>query len=127
MSSKLISTDAFNLKIGTWIFTCEMKPKQFQGYQYRDHTKYSVKWHEMTPLEKMKFAYDDFTTLDGANHSISNCSCREVSEKYALWFIENKIDELWEPIDTEEADRWKLYEDKVRAKCIEAGIEYEGI
>lgn len=117
----------YDLKPGTWLFTCDMKPKQFESYdEPRNPKDYSVDWNKMTPLEKMQFQYDGYKTIGGAYHSIKNCGCKPISEAYAKWFLENKIDEIFKVYEDKE-NRWELYENEVKRLCQEAGIEYEGI
>jgi len=113
-----------NLKKGDWLFTCAMKPKQFSHYTENNPDDYSP--DEMTNefLDWCKF--DDFTTLEGSNHSQKHCSCSPISEKYAKWFIENELDKLYDPQEPDE-EKWENYERRVKELCIEVGIEFEGI
>ncbi len=107
-----------NLKKGQWLFTCAMKPKQFSHYNERDRVDYSEVENEEEFLEWLK--YNDFVTLEGSSHSQKNCSCKPISEKYAKWFLENKVYELYE-------DDFGIYEEQVKELCKKHNIEYEGI
>ena len=84
------------------------------------------------PEEKLEWCkYDDFETIEGSSHSQGNCGCKPISEKYATWFIDNKIDELFvkaENYNEEENDNaWDKYVERVKKRCKEDNIEYEGI
>lgn len=83
------------LKHGDWIFTCSMKPLQFNTFENKDPKSYPDFVKFSTELEQeLFFNFDNFTTCEGSSHSTMNCSCRPISEKYA-WFLENKIDNIY--------------------------------
>ena len=122
------------LKDGQWIFTCSMQPLQFSHFSNKKNLKdYDVSWQNKTKEEQDDFINDDFVTKEGSHHSIYNCSCKPISEKYALWFLSNKF---WESFDTfidvekqkkgEPDNRWELYEKFIRDKAAADGIEFEG-
>lgn len=96
-----------NIKHGQWIFSCKMQPLQFD------------KWEDESDK-------DGFNTLEGSNHSAYHCGCKPISEKYALWFIENKCWDLFSK-DVDPKEQWNIYIDKVKKLCEEHNIEYEGI
>ena len=113
------------LKRGQWIFTCSLEPKQFDSFEPEkdpkrfDRSKFSDESWELFSK------YDDFTTTEGSLHSVQHCSCKVISQKYAKWFIENKIWELFPPYGLE--DSFQVYEKLVKEKCEKDNIEYEGI
>lgn len=114
------------LKKGDWLFTCNMKPLQFDSF---DPEKKAENYNRASFTNEAweRFSkFDSFTTVEGSSHSVTNCSCRRISADYAKWFLENNIDSFFEQFKDEE-DRWKLYEAAVKEKCDEAGIEFEGI
>lgn len=88
---------------GTWIFSCSMKPLQFS--------------------EWLDNGFNDFETIEGSHHSRRNCSLSIISEGYAKWFLDNKIDELYEEIGE---DTWTIYENKIKELAERDGITYEG-
>jgi len=115
---------------GQWIFTCAMKPLQFSHFlKPKDLSHYDKSWLEKTQEEQDDFINDDFETVEGSHHSISNCSCKPISEEYAKWFLENKMDENYVSPKgkPEDFDPFEVYENIVKTKAAEAGIEYEGI
>lgn len=95
---------------GDWLFTCRMEPLQFD------------KW-----LDDKK---EDFQTIEGSSHSKSNCSLKPISTKYATWFNENKIWELYKRPEERTAEKnqkaFDDYEALVKQKAKEDGVEYEG-
>jgi len=88
---------------GDWLFTCSMQPQQFD------------KWNDGDE--------DDFTTLNGSQHSRKNCSLSLISTEYALFFIKHQ---LWELYDINDKD-FDKYELAVRKICEAYRIKYEGI
>lgn len=110
---------------GQWIFTCDMKPKQFKAFDAEknpaDYNRASFTDETWELFSK----YNHFTTLEGNSHSVKNCTCKPVSENYALWFIKNKCWELFPK--NQDICNWDEYEAAVKALCIKDGIEYEGI
>lgn len=113
-----------NIKKGQWVFTCGMQPKQFDYFEKRDPRDYINS--SFTDEDWDQFLnYDSFVTMDGSYHSVKNCGLNPISEKYALWFIENKC---WLLFPNDESDGvWQTYIDKVEELCKRDGIEYEGI
>ena len=114
-----------NIQKGQWIFTCSMKPLQFDSF---DSEKNPKNWNRAAFTDEAweRFSkYDDFKTMEGSHHSVFNCHIKLVSEKYAKWFLDNKIDELWEKHKGKDKV-WELYEADVRQRCQEDGIEFEG-
>lgn len=63
------------MKHGDWLFTCRMEPVQFDAWANEDH--------------------NDFMTLDGSGHSAAHCGLHPVSERYAHWFLDNKLYEYY--------------------------------
>jgi hypothetical protein len=111
------------LKTGDWIFTCSMKPVQFKevcGNNWEDYFESEEEYNKLTENEKFNFIHSDFLTIGGGKHSFKSCGCEPISEKYALWFLENTIDDLF-------YGDWNVYENLVKQKCEEAGIMFEGI
>jgi len=130
---RMIET-AESIQKGDWLFTCDMEPKQFESFDPEkspddwERDKFSDKnWEQFSK-------YGDFTTIGGACHSQSNCGLHPVSEKYAKWFIENKCWEEYDKLkgsdinyDSTDNDIWEDYEIRVKERCEEEGITYEGI
>jgi len=113
------------LQRGQWIFTCALKPKQFDCFDkekdpsHYDRTKFTdKKWERFSK-------FDDFTTIGGSSHSVYNCGLNTISEKYAKWFLENKCDELYSNDGSDNA--FEIYEERVKSLCKEHGIEFEGV
>ncbi len=94
-----------NIQKGQWLFTCSMQPLQFLAFDENG---------------------DDFTTMNGSKHSVRNCSCKIISENYAKWFIDNKIEELFAKYSNID-NRWELYENEVKELCKRDNIIFEGI
>jgi len=101
------------IKKGDWLFSCSMKPLQFSHWTNGD--------------------LDSFETIGGSQHSERNCSLSPISEKYALWFIENKCWEIYDRIaeETNESEEafanvWTLYEEEIKKLAESAGLEFEG-
>ncbi len=120
------------IKEGQWLFTCSMLPQQFKQWKLIDPKTWFdtlsldyARFEKSSEEEKNNFLYDGFETLNGSYHSKSNCSLKPISETYALWFIENKCNELFP--DDETSEQWEIYENKVKELCLKDGIEYEGI
>lgn len=90
-----------------WLFTCLMKPVQFD------------KWDDNT--------YNGFLTLDGSNHARFGCSLKPITEKYALWFIENECWNYYEDLEDEKLDNFKVYEARIKKLSKQNNIKYEGI
>ena len=95
------------IKKGQWLFSCSMKPLQF------DH--WDEKYND----------FDGFYTIEGSSHSVSNCSLSPISDEYAKFFIENKCDELFDA--SAEGNYWDAYENAVKELCTKHSIKYEGI
>ena len=57
------------MKKGDWLFTCSMKPLQFD------------KWTDEY----------DFETIEGSHHSRTFCGLKPISENYAKWFLKNEF------------------------------------
>jgi hypothetical protein len=116
------------LKKGIWIFTCSDKPLQFSHVEYRDPNNYGIKnkWDSLSEKEQQDFMYDDFETLEGSYHSFANCSCKIISEQYALWFIKNKCWEFLPETDELTEQSWIDYENKIKSLCEKDNIKYEG-
>ncbi len=114
-----------DLKRGEWIFTCGMQPQQFHGFEGEKNPD-DYKRSAFTDDSWEQFAkYNDFTTIGGGSHSLSNCGCRRVSDAYAQWFIKN---ECWNLFPNDRSDeQWDAYENAVRTLCDRDGITYEGI
>jgi len=118
------------LKKGDWLFTCSMEPLQFNSFDEEknpdDYNRAGFTDEDWEQFSK----YNDFTTINGSSHAVQGCGCKPVSEKYALWFIENKCWELYEKSEgnneIENDKKWKKYEEAIKALCIKEGIEYEG-
>lgn len=127
---KVIFRDKDNIAEGQWLFTCSMKPLQFKSWDsFRDPKNYFNDedlhiWKKYTKDQKFDFVIDSFETTDGSSHTRKNCSLRLVSEKYALWFIENKC---WDMFDDSLENCWEAYELKIRSLCERDGIVYEGL
>ena len=124
-----------NIKKGQWLFTCSMKPLQFDSFN-KEKNPNDYNRSAFTDERWEQFAkYDDFVTMEGSHHSVKNCSLKPISESYAKWFNENKCWEIFDRITEElkikdEAEfntRWDLYEEEVKKLCQRDGIEYEGI
>ena len=113
-----------DLKKGQWLFTCSMKPKQFGKYVPRNRADYGESKNEEEFLEWCK--YDDFETLEGSSHSQGNCGCKPITEKYVRWFIDNGIDFLYDSNEPDEV-KWDKYVERVKKRCEEDNIEFEGI
>ncbi len=119
---------------GAWLFTCAMHPKQFCNVNVRDPLKwfgdeqYKDVFLKMSEVEQFNFINDDFDTIDGSGHSFANCSCKLISKQYALWFLSNNISSIYDELKKTEDDVniWQKYEDAIKVKCFEDGIEYEG-
>ena len=106
------------LKKGQWLFTCDMKPLQFNSFDpEKNKEDYSI-WKNEKAWELFS-KYDDFTTLEGSSHSACNCGLTPISEKYAKWFITNKIWELYN-------DDFEIYEELIKKICKEHNINFEG-
>ncbi len=115
------------LKEGQWLFTCSMQPLQFSHLDKpKDLKYYDESWQNESEEKRQDFINDDFVTIGGSHHSFQNCSCTLISEKYALWFIENKCWELYEVFKSKD-DVWDLYEMAVKNLAQAEGLEYEGI
>jgi hypothetical protein len=113
---------------GDWIFTCSMKPLQFDKIDPKNPADYSYKYllKDLNEEELFNFINDFFQTIEGSNHSFKHCGCHRISEKYAQWFISNQIWDLFDQFKSEE-DAFVKYENLVKEKCLEAGIKFEGI
>lgn len=101
------------IKKGDWLFSCSMQPLQFSHWRNGSN--------------------DSFVTIGGSEHSERNCSLSSISEKYALWFIENRCWEIYDRISEETMDneesfdsRWELYGSEIKKLAETAGIKYEG-
>lgn len=115
-----------NIKHGDWIFTCSMKPLQFDSFKKKNPDSYPDYVKLSTELEQeLNFNFDNFITTNGSSHSTMNCSLKPISETYAKWFLENNIDELYNTLEKNN-HIWENYEKLIRAKCIADNIEYEG-
>lgn len=130
-----------NLKKGDFILTCSLIPKQFSHYNFPDRSKWDKNYYKPTGnayLDKKEcpsdtweddkwddFYYDDFDTIGRSNHSQHHCGCKTITEEYALWFIENQVDKLYDNSIGELS--FETYENKVKELCKEKGINYEGI
>ena len=115
------------IKQGDWLFACAMEPKQFKEWEKEKNPKdYSIKENECTGEEwEIFLKYSDFETLGGSSHSTKCCGLKPISEKYALWFIENKCWTLFDSTISETP--WVEYENKVKELCNRDNINYEGI
>ena len=114
-------------KHGDWIFTCSMEPLQFDKIDPRNPDDYSRKYlKSLNEEELFNFINADFQTVEGSYHSFQHCGCHVISEKYAKWFSSNKVWELFDQFESDE-NAFHKYENVVKNKCIEAGIEFEGI
>jgi hypothetical protein len=102
------------IKQGDWLFTCVMVPVQFKRWTDNKHDGF----------------YSGADEQDGvSSHSARNCGLVPVSEKYALWFLDKKIADHFSELlskGTSMKDAWTLYEQYIRDRCKEDGIEYEG-
>lgn len=114
---------------GQWIFTCSMQPLQFSHFRGpKNLADYDKSWLQKSKEEQEDFAFDDFVTLGGSSHSIHNCSCKPISEKYAKWFIENKCADLYDTFEIEDdGGHWVKYEEAVKKLAEKDGLEFEGI
>jgi hypothetical protein len=115
-----------NIKKGQWLFTCAMKPKQFNEWlpekNPQNYDSFAFVGEEWERFSK----YDDFSTIDGSLHSEHNCSIHLVSEKYANFFLSYECDKMYvEPFD-ETNNHWLIYENRIKRLCEEMNIEYEG-
>jgi hypothetical protein len=117
------------VKHGDWIFTCSMKPLQFDSFEPRDPKHYDQAGLSMlTEEEYSNWMYDDFKTMEGSSHSIKNCGCKVITEKYAKWFLDNNIAGIIEQYKQEGVGvDWEAYEQAVKELCLKDGIEYEGV
>lgn len=111
---------------GDWIFTCGLKPLQFKAWDDpKKMSDYDESWKERPQVEReLFFWYDYFTTMEGSHHSTSHCSCWQVSEKYALWFMEHVAPiakNLWDG-----QDELMDYHELVEQIANEHGIKFEG-
>lgn len=113
------------LKHGTWIFTCSMKPLQFDKFLPKEDNKEDYPNIDFGSDKWLNIKYDDFQTIEGSNHSLLHCSCGIISEEYAKWFLDNNIHKLYDNFKDKE-NSWELYEKAVREKCALDNIEYEG-
>jgi len=133
--------DLRDIKPGDWLFTCRMEPVQFGSWDEKNPEDYYEieEFNKRTDEEKFNFCHSDFSTFDGSSHSVCGCGLSPISEKYAKWFIENKVWEIYEKHDNREGKpvvgedhtefntiTWELYEKDVRKLCEEHNINYEG-
>ena len=111
---------------GDWLFTCMMQPKQFSHFE-----RACMECGRFYPTTEtvctkcnvpLKEELDDFVSIDGSCHSKKHCTLHLISTKYATWFIENKLWELY----TEE-DGFDIYREKVKDLCKKTNIVFEGI
>ena len=113
------------IKKGDWIITCSMKPLQFSHYIVLDESDYDKR--KFTPKEwELFIQFNDFQTLDGSNHSASNCSLKPISEEYAIWFIENKCWNIYDSLNNNDDEIWDQYEQEIKNLCNIDGIKYVG-
>ena len=91
---------------GEWIFTCSMKPKQFDYWDDEQE--------------------DNFHTIDGSYHSRTHCGLVPITKEYAEWFIKNECDKLFDPESNIE-DKWDIYINKVKVLCERDNINFEGV
>lgn len=114
---------------GDWIFTCSMKPLQFDHFIEKSPNDYS-RGKDTVEEWEIFLKFDDFQTMEGSHHSRRNCSLKIITEAYALWFIKNQIWEIYDKVksdDTIPEDQvWIEYEKTIRQKCDKDGIIYEG-
>ena len=115
------------IKKGQWLFSCSMKPLQFDSWDVKNYKDYGIRdrWDTLSPEEKEEFLFNDFHTMEGSHHSLVNCSLSPISEEYALFFIANKCDQLFD--SSVEGNYWDAYENAVRELCVLNNIKYEGI
>jgi len=90
-------------KQSDWLFTCSMEPRQFKH------------WEDGSD--------DFFDTMEGSSHSKKNCSLKLISTKYAEFFNQHK---LWELFDIHHQN-FDKYEAAVKKICEVYKIKYEGI
>jgi len=127
-------------KQGEWLFTCSMKPLQFNKWTPRDPKDYfeDNRWENYSPEEKHAWLHDDFETIGGSEHSRTNCSLKPISETYALWFIKNECWNIYNQIEIElkahheftdeewSEKLWSTYEERIKALCERDGMIFEG-
>ena len=114
-----------DLKHSQWLFTCSMTPEQFGQYDELNPDDYD------DGLSSDWLKYDSFTTTKGSSHSQCNCGCKLISEEYAKWFLDNNIHELYDRPEGNIAElndkAWEEYVIKVKTRCKENNIKYEGV
>lgn len=116
-----------NIKKGQWIFTCSMQPRQFKSFEGEDEPNPgTLRGTTYTDDQWWAYLHDEFLTMEGSSHSIHNCGCQPISEKYAKWFLENECWKLF-PDDADDDKKWDIYENLVKDLCKKDKIKYEGI
>jgi len=110
------------IKHGDWIFTCSMKPLQFDTFRPEKNPLHYDR-EAFSDEEWERFSkYDDFQTIEGSSHSAANCGLHKVSTAYAQWFNDNQ---LW--LLDDDNQQFECYEARIKAVCQYFEIEYEGI
>ena len=100
-----------------------MEPQQFSHWEKTDWDEDYIEKLSVDKIEDLIFT--NFATLDGSIHSLKHCGLRLISDKYAQFFMENKLWELFDSnVDIE--FRWLNYENKIKTICLEKNIFYEG-
>jgi len=111
-------------KYGDWLFTCRMEPVQFGEWKIKNPNDYSCNKEDYSEDEWYRmWNEEDFITIDGSSHSRSNCSLHLISTRYAEFFIEHK---LWELFEINNQD-FNLYKSAVKKVCEAYKIKFEGI
>ena len=103
-----INRDPALIKHGDWLFTCNWFPVQFD------------KW-----IDSRK---NHFNSMNGSNHARFGCGLTPISAFYAKWFLDNDIQSLYKKtgkVGVDNGDRGK-YIKKVKKRCLEDGIFFEG-
>ena len=114
------------VKKGDWLFTCSMKPKQFNEW---DRFKKREEYGKMSDIKWEQFSkYDDFTTTEGSSHAVYGCSLKPISEEYAKWFIKNECWKIYDELKDNigENDIWGAYEVEIKKLCKLDNVKYEG-
>lgn len=107
------------LEKGDWIFTCSMRPLQFDRITPKKYDRSD--FPSLTDEQFKEFVEDDFVTMEGSHHSKKHCSCKPISDEYAAFFIKH---ELWSLYFLDRD--WDNYEQRVKGVCKIFNITYEG-
>ncbi len=115
-----------NIQRDQWIFTCCLEPKQFDSFRKRDPSSYTKSAFSETEWD-IFINYDNFITVEGSHHFVKNCSCKPISEAYALWFIKNECWNIYYKLQDQNIENiWECYEEEIKKLCMRDSITYEG-